>query len=249
MRIRTFLLAVAALLLPLQVQAQLYRASFLQAAPGRLVELLEVLASGLSMYDTAGEARPYTMRHSQGDHWDILLLEPLGASMEAYYAPTRVARRADAESGRPGGAEGHARKLRELVSWREEQIVRGPSSDAVATTFRGNAFVHLEIFLALPGLYDELFKERKMENAFSAAIGRPENLIFTRESGAAWDMFTIGLYRDLKHYASGGTATPEGEEAAAKAAGFASRADIGPNLRRFISRHRDSLLGVVGTER
>lgn len=40
-----------------------------------------------------------------------------------------------------------------------------------------------------------------MENTYAKAIKEPENFIFIRDQGAAWDIFTIGLFRDLKHYA------------------------------------------------
>ena len=32
-------------------------------------------------------------------------------------------------------------------------------------------------------------------------LKEPENFIFVRDQGAAWDIFTIGVFRDLKHYA------------------------------------------------
>ena len=57
------------------------------------------------------------------------------------------------------------------------------------------------MFDAVPGKLDELVREREMENAYLAAVGRPRNLIFRREFGAAWDAFTIGAYRDWRHYA------------------------------------------------
>ena len=139
----------------------------------------------------------------------------------------------------------YTQKLRELTAWREDQIVKGPAPERLAEAFRDNGFAHLEMFVALAGRYEDLLKERRMENAFAASIGRPENLIFTRESGAAWDVFTIGNYRDLMHYASSAVVSPEKEDVAAKAAGFANRAAIGPYLRGLISSHHDNLITTV----
>ena len=49
---------------------QLYRATLLQAAPGRLLELIEEVRPSAS-------ERRIVLRHSQGDFWDLMLLEPL----------------------------------------------------------------------------------------------------------------------------------------------------------------------------
>lgn len=80
-----------------------------------------------------------------------------------------------------------------------------------------------------------------MENAYAQTLKQPMNFIFTRDQGAAWDLFTIGVYRDLKHYAESADVPTKDQEAAAKAAGFDSPSQIGPYLRRFISTHHDTL--------
>jgi hypothetical protein len=107
---------------------------------------------------------------------------------------------------------------------------------------------HIEIFQALSGHYDDLKKERAMEAAFNEYAGRTHLLYFERDAslgGGAWDMFTIDLYRDLKHYAESSAFTPEAGDAAARKAGFESSAMIGPTLRKHISTHHDTIAGVV----
>ena len=225
--------------------AQLYRTTLIQAAPGRLLELVDVVKARVAVMESAGESHPYLLRHSQGDHWDLMLLEPIGESLGGWYSADRIARRARAASSGGMPDEEYTRRLRELSAWSEDEIVRGPAVDRVAGAFKDNTFAHVEMFIALAGHHDELLKERAMENAFALAIGRPENLIFVRVSGAAWDSFTIGNYRDMVQYATSAVVPPEKEDAAAKAAGFTSRAAIGPYLRSLISSHHDNLLGVV----
>ncbi|MEP7381832.1 MAG: hypothetical protein ABI910_09115 [Gemmatimonadota bacterium] len=244
MRSSLVLVAALALATPHHAAAQLYRATMIQAAPGRLVELIDAVKGRLPAYAAAGEATPYLLRHSQGDHWDLFLLEPLGASLQAYFGAERVARRRDAGGGE-GGELAWERRLQELSAWREDQIVSGPAPERLRLAMSGSGFAHLEMFVALAGKHDALLKERAMENVFATAIGRPENLIFTRVSGAAWDSFTIGNYRDMVHYATSAVVPAEREETAARAAGFASRADIGPYLRGLINSHHDNLLSVV----
>lgn len=226
-------------------QAQLYRATMIRAAPGQLVELIDAIKERTPVYEAAGEARPFLLRHSQGDQWDLMLLEPLGASLSAYYATAREQRRSSAAQMSGTTADSWEIRLRELSAWREDQIVQGPPLEQLQRAFEGNNFVHLEMFIALAGHHEALVKEREMENAFAKAIGRPENLIFTRVSGAAWDCFTIGNYRDMVHYATSAVVPSATEESAAHAAGFESRASIGPFLRSLINSHHDNLLSVV----
>ncbi|HSM79707.1 MAG TPA: hypothetical protein VLT57_18845, partial [Bryobacteraceae bacterium] len=63
--------------------------------------------------------------------------------------------------------------------------------------------------------------------------------------GAAWDIFTIGVFHDLKHFAASADVPAQDQEAAAKAAGFEAPSQIGPYLRRFIREHHDTLAVAV----
>ncbi|UCG85023.1 MAG: hypothetical protein JSW71_13885, partial [Gemmatimonadota bacterium] len=76
-------------------------------------------------------------------------------------------------------------------------------------------------------------------------IDRPQNLIFTRAAGAAWDSFTLGVYRDLKHYAESADIPQELQQQAALAAGFEGADRIGTYMRTLIQRHNDTLGGRV----
>jgi hypothetical protein len=107
-------------------------------------------------------------------------------------------------------------------------------------------FYHIEMFITLPGKYDLLLQQRHMENAYLAALDRPTNLIFTRVAGAAWDLFTLGVYRDLPHYAESANIPADRADAAAKAAGFEGDDTIGTYMRELILYHKDTLLGRVG---
>src|SRR4030095_12294034 len=70
----------------------LYRATPLQAAPGKLLEVVDLYKSGWPGIAGSGDEAPIAMRHSQGDRWDLLLLFPMG-SFEDYYAPERIEKR------------------------------------------------------------------------------------------------------------------------------------------------------------
>lgn len=227
-------------------QSTLYRAEFVQAAPGRLLELIDLYQGRRTAYDAAGEPRPLVVRHSQGDRWDLLLLVPLGDV--AYFSADRAARREQAWTGSGMSRAEFERQRRAMVAWREEIYVRGPALEDATSAFAAAGFAHLEIFQALPGTYDALRHERDMEDAFNRATGRARLLVFTRDpdlGGAAWDLFTIDLYRDLTDYAQRSAIPAATADSAARAAGFSGQADIGPTLRRFIARHHDTLGGVI----
>lgn len=204
-----------------------YRALFLRAAPGRLLDLISLVQSREAARPR--DERGVLLRHSQGDQWDIMLLSPV-ATASGFPATAPAAKDTAWD---------------ELVAWQEELFARGPSWATFRRAADSAGYYHLEIFLALAGKRDSLLAERRMENAFLGAIQLPVNFIFTRVGGAAWDCFTIGFYRDLQHYAEPSKAGAEREEAEARAAGFASRGAIGPYLRRFIQGHHDTIGPIV----
>lgn len=229
---------------PIRADTFAYRAMFYRAAPGQLLELIELLKERVRTSRAAGEPEPLLARHSQGDHWDLLYLQPI-ASVSAYHDPARRTRweQAAATSGLSEADFGRRADL--LVAWQEELFVAGPALVEFQSRNSGAGFYHLEVFLALAGQRQALHRQRLMENEYLAAIGRPTNLVFTRLGGASWDLFTLGYYENLQHYATPAMVTAEQEEAAATAAGFQSRNHIGSYLRTFLAGHHDTLLGRV----
>lgn len=215
----------------------LYRVTLAQAAPGKLLELIDLYKSQADALKAAGDEAPLWMRHSQGDHWDLLILWPMGSYAE-YYQRERVAKRTEKTASLQA-------KIRENIAWQEDLFADGPALADLRKAFAAGAFFHVEMFVALPGVFGELFKEREMENAYAKALKQPENFIFVRDQGAAWDIFTIGVFRDLKHYSESADVSPKDQEAAAKAAGFESPSQIGPYLRRFIREHHDTLAVAI----
>jgi len=212
----------------------LYEARLVQAAPGKLLDLIDLYKTRSAAMRSGGDEPPMWMRHSQGDRWDLMLLFPMSSYAE-YYHPDRIARRARADN----------QDLRERIAgdiyWQEEVFVYGPPLEDLKKAFEGSAFFHVEMFQALPGRRADLYKEREMENAYLRTLREPDNFIFVRDKGAAWDLFTVGFYRNLKHYAESSDVPQKDQEAAARAAGFEDAGHIGPYLRTLISAHHDTL--------
>jgi hypothetical protein len=218
----------------------LYKTSFVRAAPGKLMELIDLLKSRMPVHEAAGDERPLWWRHTQGDQWDLMLLLPMGSYSE-YYAADRVAKRKAAADAFPMSQAGFLDKLNACSSWKEDVFVYGPPLEKVKPAFLAAAYYHIEIMASLPGKQAELYRERERENIYQTETGRPEIMIFVRDQGAFWDIFTLGCYRDLAHWADSSGATREQREAAARKAGFKSPDEIGPYMRTLIDMHRDTM--------
>jgi hypothetical protein len=218
----------------------LYKVKLVQAGPGKLLELIDLYKAKMPGYAAANDEAPLWIRHSQGDQWDLMIIAPMGSYRE-YYSPDRMAKRERNEQDR----RGESRKISESIAWQEDLFVYGPSLKDLRERFAASSFFHVEMFVSLTGRQADLYKERGMENEYLKTLKRPENFIFVRDQGASWDLFTLGTYRDLKHYAESANISEADQEAAAKAAGFEGAKFIGPYLRTLINRHHDTLAGAV----
>jgi hypothetical protein len=242
--IATILAALLAVGSPQPEEGYLYRTLMVRAAPGRLLEVIELFKERMPVHAAAGEQPPFMMRHSQGDQWDLLLLYPIG-SFADYYTAEQSERRAHAAEGSGISESEFERALDERLSWREELFVIGPPVDEVRRSFADNAYYHVEMFIALPGKREALLEQRHMENAYLKGIDRPLNLIFTRAGGAAWDLYTIGFYKDIVHWAASADVPLERREDSARAAGFKGADRIGTYMRTLIQLHHDTLATAV----
>ena len=221
-------------------QTYLYKTTFIRAAPGKLLDLIDLLKERMQVYDSAGDHRPFWWRHTQGDQWDLMMLYPMGSYAE-YYSEKRTQHRAQALAVSSMSPQEYRKRYQEDVSWQEDIFVMGPPLEIVENVFEDTSFYHIEIFIALPGKHAELFKEREMENAYQRDIGRTQNLIFTRDQGASWDLFTLGCYKDMAQWASSPDLSKEKRDEAAIAAGFEGSDKIGPYMRTLILLHRDTI--------
>ena len=220
-----------------QTGDQLYKVNLIRARPGYLLELIDKIKSDMAIYKRGHDEKTYLLRHSQGDHWDLMLIYAI-PSLDIYFSNPASGLKSNFLS-KPYGDP-----YFDMVSYQEEAIVKGPSQSGFESVMDEFGYMHIEIFTALAGKQNELIEQRKMENAFYAELDHRPNMIFTRVFGPSWDSFTLGGYTDM-HDLAGSEVPFEIEDAAAKKAGFEGVNFIGSYLRSLISSHHDTLAGKV----
>lgn len=193
---------------------ELLRITLLRAAPGNLPQLL----------DETKQLRQHQkgdlviMRHSQGDQWDLMLMDPAGK---------KPASQMD---------------LKTHLAFQHSFLATADQSwKSIRHDAEHNGLYHIEMFHAVPGKKEELINQRKMENLYYHATQRAGNVIFTTTFGTDVDTFTVGFYPDLKAFATNPDLPEETFEKAAVDAGFKSRSTIGLYLRELTSSHHDTL--------
>lgn len=216
----------------------LYKVSTIRAAPGSLSELLDWIAEleRSDYFVDSGLRRPLVMRHSQGDHWDLMIITPM-KTWTNFHSESNTQKRIRA-------AKMHNNLLRKseaMIAYDEDHYAFGPPLAALDQAYDENNFFHIEMFEAMPGKSSELVEQRRMENAYLTATGQVANMIFQRAAGSNVDVFTIGFHKSLEAFAAPADASDEEKNSAAKAAGFEDRSDISYYLRSLISGHHDTL--------
>ena len=230
-KIYTFLSLLTLLSIQSVIGQNMYKVSLFRAAPGELIALVDNMKERVKDYEQKKGDKPFIVRHSQGDQWDLMVYEHMD-NYQSYYANSELNNVFTPPFGN---------SFYNLVSFHETIFSEGPAFSVVSKLFEKNNFFHVEMFVALPGNQLKLFEQRKMENVYLKEIERPENLIFTVAQGAHWDCFTLGGYRDIKHFAESADIPLEIEENAAIKAGFKGVMDISPYLRSLIDMHHDTL--------
>ncbi len=241
---KNIIYCLALLLVACGTQAQdeaYYKMTTMRAAPGKLLELIDMLKGDMRNHESLGIQEPFLMRHSQGDQWDLLMIYPIGTTLGNYMTDAELAKRRQSTTQ----DQPHGSSYYDWISFQEEQIVKGPAIAEFNRRFKTYGYYHVEIFQALAGKQKELYDERVMENVYLKEIGRDDNLIFTKVFGGEADQFTIGFYRDIKHYAESADIPAEVEDKAAVKAGFEGVHTIGSYLRSLLLKHHDTLAGAV----
>ena len=175
-------------------------------------ELIEVLKKDMDSLMSQGAERPYLVRHSQGDHWDLLVIYPLGQKKLLSISPERARLENETQV-----------KIRPLLAWHEDLYVTGPSPDILAQFLGGQGLVHFEMMQALPGMGVRMVLSGHIHVSHIAPFRDDPGILFvqngtslsTRRRGEANVFLTLDLegqnLRVTRHYATprGFVATPD----------------------------------------
>jgi hypothetical protein len=199
---------------------EVYHVHVAKAAPGKVEELTKSYLAPPAG-EEAGTGHVLVLRHAEGDNWDLMVIEHLGATATVEPAP-------------PGPG-------RELRAWHEDTFASGPpwaefakamgigqegSDDDVfvASTYRGT-----------PGHRSQL--EQTLER-LDASSPHPENGVLLRHlEGAAWDYLVISRSDSWQALAAE-MSDPKAEERQ-RQAGLARGAGL--ELREHMAAHHDTI--------
>jgi len=236
--------SLAAAQAALPTRPELYKFVTIQAAPGKLPDLLALYRDRAPVMAGNGDEFPIVVRHSQGDRWDLLVIYPIG-SFADFYSRERMAARdaAGVASGVTNAA--FQERLYQVIAWHEDVFVWGPPLAELRAYVAGATVAHLEMMQAMAGQHEALTRQRYMESAYNVSRGRPRMLVFTHQEGAAWDVITLDAWPDWRRYGEAQMVPAEVSEAAAKKAGFASADAVGVIMRSLINTHHDTLGSFV----
>jgi len=144
------LLAILSVTSGFSQSKSMYKTSIVRAAPGKLIDLIDYYKNEIAVKKTSGEDEPVMMRHSQGDQWDLLILQPimdLDNSMNPAYG----------------------NKYYDMIAWKEDIFGYGPEHQEFKNRINEGRYYHVEMFVSLAGKQNELLKEREMGSSRSNA--------------------------------------------------------------------------------
>ena len=206
-----------------------YWVTQLRAAPGKFPALLELIKK--TDWKAIDGSTPIMMRHSQGNHWDVMLLGK---------------HRENCSTACIEATATFEKQVRDLADSEVSFLATSESNwSDLQKEAAGKGLYHIEMFNAAAGKHEALLRQRKIENKYLGLTGQVENAIFQVTFGTDVDIFTIGFHDSLSSFAVGGPESPEAGEKAAVEAGFKNRADISFHLRELIVSHHDTLAGPV----
>jgi len=174
------------------------RVSLLRAAPGHLEPLLKEISEQ--------KVDQLVLRHSQGDHWDVMVVGRYGDKWQekhsAKLAPYSWWLQTPVDYDLTFSAICNASYLSLFLP---KESMDSPDTPAyaehrLAFTEETNLF-HIEMFMAAGGKLHALRKQREMENDYLTKTERRANTICWVDSGSDIDVFTIGFYRNMAHFA------------------------------------------------
>lgn len=192
----------------------IYHVLFIKAAPGKAGELAKALV-------TPDKTEPMpdhfvVLRHQEGDDWDYVMVQHLGAKAEVSATPSP-----QAAAARP------------LIAWHDDTFASGPAWAEFTKQMAGsgNPVYVVGVQRAVPGHRDQLLAAL---NAPAAAASKVQsgNVLLQHVEGGDWNFMTITRYNSWQDL---------GSERAALAPGASSAPGGWADIRQHSAFHRDTI--------
>jgi hypothetical protein len=230
-RLRATIAGAAGLLLALPAAAQppaaaaseLYHIHVVQAAPGKLGELIETYLKGPAPEAGDPQVDPFVLRHREGGEWDLVVITPLGAD----YAATAAAP--------PPAVQKFNETVAGLAAWHADTLAAGPPWAAVQkallpTRSAAPAVFVVSDYRSLPGHRPQL--RQTLDRIAADSAGR--SAVFTHVEGSPWNFFTVTRHDSWAAMGEATQPVPSGQ------------ADVGMDLRQHLAVHHDTVAVYVG---
>jgi hypothetical protein len=172
-------------------RTDVYHVHFAKAAPGKAVQLAELLKTPNPKDPMPGHSM--VLRHQEGDAWDYCMITHLGTKATV-----------DATPFQPPPA------MRDVGDWHDDTFVNGPSwdeftkamgiSDDAKSKSGGSVYV-VSVFRPTPGHRED------MEKLLAAPPNRPSDtsvgtVLMQHLEGGPWTFLTIVRYNSLQDFAT-----------------------------------------------
>jgi hypothetical protein len=223
------ILAGAACLLAARAGAQtaapapeLYHIHMVQAAPGKLPELIETYLHGPGARPGDPQVDPLILRHREGGDWDLVVITPVGAD---YTATAEVP---------PPPVQKFNETVAGLAAWHADTLAAGPAWSLVQpallpTRSAAPAVFVVSDYRARPGHRQQL--RQTLEGLAQAGPGK--SVVFTHVDGASWNFLTVTRYDSWAAVGDTTQPAPGGP-------------DVGVQLREHLALHHDTIAMYVG---
>jgi len=200
-----------------------YHVMFTKAAPGQAAELAKVL-----MTPDKTNAMPdhfVVLRHQEGDDWDYMLIQHMGAKAEVVATP-------------PAGGV----PARPLTAWHNDTFASGPAwgeftrQMGIGGTANAAGQVYaIGVHRAVAGHRDQLLSALSAPVSASSKI-QTGNLLLQHVEGGDWNFLTVTRYNSW-------------QDLGAERAGLASEAASAPggwaDIRQHSAFHRDTIVDRI----
>ena len=201
---------------------ELYHIHMVQAAPGKLPELIETYLKGPGPRPGDPQVDPLILRHREGGDWDLVVITPVGPD---YTANAEVP---------PPPVQKFNETVAGLASWHADTLAAGPAWSLVQpallpTRSAAPAVFVVSDYRALPGHRQQL--RQALDGLAQASPGK--SVVFTHVDGAAWNFLTVTRFDSWAAVGDTTQPAPAGP-------------DVGMQLREHVALHHDTIAMYVG---